>query len=131
MRRSTIALAAFVFVLVCLAAWAEFRYAMLSVRTAFAEEQTAIFDEMVAKASAALDKSPPDLVGAAGFLRYARDYYPSGTKQMPGSALDEIVERTRTNAFKQIVRMLRDKSGKDYGDSPDSWIEVYQAAHGS
>ncbi|MEX0642490.1 MAG: hypothetical protein WD468_07305 [Pirellulales bacterium] len=131
MRRTTIALTAFVLILIFLTAWAEFRYVMLAVRTAFAEEQTEIFDEMVAKTSVSLDKSPPEVAGAIRFLQYARDYYPSGTKQVSGSHLDLIVERARETAFKQIIQMLRDASGKDCGESPDAWIEAYQAAHGS
>lgn len=116
---------------VCLAAAATaftlfvlFRHADLVARVGFAEEQTQIFDAMRAKAR----KS--DVVGAIGCLKYTLSYYPSGTKQIPGSKLDLMVERSRRHAIEDIIEELRHKSGKDLGDDPEDWINNLQPPNG-
>jgi len=88
----------------------------LSLRVAFAEDQTQIFDESRTKAL----QSPP--TEAVKSLEYVVEYYPSGTKQVPGSRLDRIVERARQNATREIIASLRTKTGRDYGDDPKRWI---------
>jgi flagellar biosynthesis/type III secretory pathway M-ring protein FliF/YscJ len=94
--------------------------AALKIRLALAAEQTAVFDEMREKAETAAPEE------AVGYLQYAVNYYPSGTKQIAGSRLDEIVERARRNAVREIIAGLREKTGEDYGDDPRQWIEVLQ-----
>ena len=91
----------------------------LTIRVAFASEQTQIFDEMRTKALQS------DAAGAAGFLEYVVDYYPSGTKQQTGSKLDRMVERERTLAERDIIAYLRTKTGQDLGESPEAWIQKY------
>lgn len=126
MKRGAFALGAVALFIACIAAWIAVRYAILFVGVAFAGEQTAIFDQMVSQAEKSLDRQPPDLSGAAAALRYARDYYPSGSKQATGSQLDLIVERARANAQRQIIELLQDASGSDYGSTPDAWINAYE-----
>ena len=70
----------------------EIAQAPTRIRIAFADEQTAIFEEMREKVERA------DPAEATNYLRYAVDYYPSGTKQVAGSALDRLVERARRNS---------------------------------
>ena len=118
----------YVFVFVTLAMIAvlaklTYDHAMLSIRVAFAEEQTAIFDEMRAKAVAA------DPTKAVEYLEYAVNYYPSGSKQVQGSRLDLVVERARESSVREILAELRVKTGKDLGDAPHTWIEAYQKGH--
>src|SRR5215831_4798936 len=99
-------------VCLCLLAWCGallWNQGWLSIRVALASEQTRIFDEMRAKAL----KS--DAAGAAGCLQYVVSYYPSGTKQETGSRLDQIVERERALAIRDIVAYLRTKTGDDLG----------------
>jgi hypothetical protein len=88
----------------------------LSIRVSFADDQTEIFDEMRTNAL----QSPP--TEAVRCLEYVVEFYPSGTKQVPGSRLDLIVERARQNAINEIIANLRTKTGKDYGDDPKRWI---------
>ena len=95
------------------------RHAVLELRIALAEEQTAIFDQMRVQAEQA---EPADAVES---LRYAWNYYPSGTKQVTGSELDTIVERARRNAAREMVDDLRRKTGRDLGDDPRAWIEEF------
>jgi len=92
-------------------------HAWLSIRVAFAEEQTGIFDEMRIKAS----QSDPDK--AVEYLDYTLHYYPSGSKQVQGSRLDRIVERARDNAVSAIIADLRKRSDKDFGDDPQRWVD--------
>jgi len=98
------------------------------IHSAFADEQTEVFADMAAKASASLHQSPPDLRAAIGCLQYTHNYYPSGTKQRPGSRLDRIVERSRLLAELRIIQMLRDATGKDFGDQADAWIREFSDA---
>ena len=90
-----------------------------AVRIAFASEQTQIFDEMRTRALQS------DTSGAAGYLEYVVVYYPSGTKQEPGSPLDRIVERERAQAARDIIAYLRAKTGEDLGEKPEAWIQKY------
>ena len=62
---------------------------------------------------------------AVGYLRYTRDYYPSGTKQTSGSRLDRIVERSRRLAELRIIQMLQEATGKDLGSDADVWIREF------
>src|SRR5438105_15566668 len=74
----------------------------LTIHVSFADDQTEIFEEMRAKAVSAADPHE-----AAGYLEYAVNYYPSGTKQDSGSRLDRVVERARRSAIREIIAHLR------------------------
>jgi hypothetical protein len=95
-------------------------YIGTSVQIAFADEQTAIFEEMrrQTQESAAVD---------VGYLEYVLAYYPSGTKQTKGSGLDRVVERARQGAVREIIGILRSRTGKDFGEDPRQWIEGLRA----
>ncbi len=80
---------------------------------------------MVEKASEAIHQEPPDVKSAIGFLESAHNYYPSGTKQTAGSPLDRTVERSRSNAERQIIAMLREITGADLGLNPNAWIDKF------
>ena len=98
-----------------------FNYGSLKLRVAFAHGQIDVFDSMRSKA---MNGTPAQ---AAGYLEYAANYYPSGTKQVPGSRLDVIVETARSNAVREIIGYLRQKTGKDFGDEAQKWIEALKA----
>jgi hypothetical protein len=93
---------------------------IMSLHIAFAEDQTAIFDEMRRQTgeSAAVDVS---------YLEYTLSYYPSGTKQTKDSRLDQIVERARQCAVREIIAILRLRTRKDFGDDPQRWIQELRA----
>jgi hypothetical protein len=94
------------------------------VRIAFADEQTAIFEQMRRETagSAAVD---------VGYLEYTLWYYPPGSKQTEGSRLDRVVERARQSAVREIIAILRFRTGKDFGDDPRRWIDGLRAAGNS
>lgn len=125
MRRSTWLLWLLILVLVGLLVWTFLQLGMITVRVAFAEEQTRVFEEMRKQASEALAKEPPDVKEAVGSLQYASNYYPSGTKQHKDSRLDRIVERARRSCVREIIQMLRSSTVEDLGNAPDPWIERY------
>jgi hypothetical protein len=105
-------------IVVCL--WLGWRYAELRTRVAFADEQTRIFDEV--RAEALRDKQVTNI---AGSLRYTFNYYRSGSEQSEGSNLDQIVERHRVCAMRDIIDHLRTLTGEDLGESPEAWIKRY------
>jgi hypothetical protein len=92
---------------------------LLRIRVKLASEQTQIFEQMRKQAIQS------DAVGAANCLEYIVNYYPSGTKQQTGSELDQMVERERNLAERDIVAYLRTKTGQDLGASPEPWIQKY------
>jgi hypothetical protein len=92
------------------------KYADLSLRVSFAQEQVRIFDEMRRQAR------EDDISHAVERLEYAWHYYPTGTKQVAGSSLNDIVETSRKMAAEDILAILRQKSGKDFGNDPDAWL---------
>ena len=125
MRYSTVGLATAVLVLLAIVIVGVLNYFVFTVRVALADEQTEIFSGMVAQATGALSVSPPKVQDAVASLRYAHRYYPSGTKQVTGSRLDRIVERTRSLAEMRIIDMLRDVTDEDYGQDAEAWIAAY------
>ena len=61
------------------------------------------------------------------YLEYALWYYPSGTKQTKSSRLDRVVERARRCAVREIIAILRSRTGRDFGDDPRRWIDGLRA----
>ncbi len=101
-------------------AYMAFHSLVLSVQTSFANEQTEIYYEMLENSR---DAEPEDIVG---YLDYTVGYYPSGTKQTAGSALDRTVERVRADVVARIIAILRERTGEDLGDDPKDWIEAWK-----
>jgi hypothetical protein len=116
-RALTLSLGAAALLLLC--GWLVWRLARLSLEARFADDQTAIIDEMRARALAG------DAQEAAQCLDYAVSYYPSGTKQPRGSPLDRVVERQRAAAVRDIVAHLRRVTGEDLGEAPEPWVARY------
>lgn len=100
------------------------RWGRLSVRSHFAQEQIEIFYNMREQSLAATPER------AIEFLRYTVTYYPSGTKQDPGGDLDDAVETVRRNVILDILADLRTKTGTDYGDDPEVWIQELSKQRG-
>ena len=121
----TIAVTAIIVVLIAIVTWQFAAGVWASIQLSFAVEQTEVISEMVEKASEALRREPPDVKAAVGFLEYAHRYYPSGTKQTVGSRLDRIVERSRSNAERQIIEMLRVATDTDLGPDPEAWVREF------
>jgi hypothetical protein len=96
-------------------------YANLALQVSFAEDQTDIFEDMRVQA---LQAEPEK---AVDYLEYVVNYYTSGSKQVKGSKLDRIVERARRNAIAAIIAALRKKTGEDFGDDAQAWIDHYKA----
>ena len=122
MRRSTVILVALTLVLFAVVAWHFVSDGWSSIQLSFADEQTEVFADMAVEACNSLEQSPPDVRAAVGFLQYAHNYYPSGTKQTAGSRLDRIVERSRLLAELRIIAMLKGTTGKDFGTDAELWI---------
>jgi len=97
------------------------QYGWQHIEIMFADEQTSIFDEMRTQAEQVT--SVDEIVGS---LQYVVHYYPSGTKQRPGTRLDRIVERHRAAVVRAILVHLRQVTGQDLGDDPELWIEAHQ-----
>ena len=101
------------------AAFGWWQYLPLSLRVAFADEQTEVFDAMRSQALAG------DAAEAARCLQYVVSYYPPGTKQVQASRLDHIVERSRARATADIIAHLRATTHSDLGSAPEPWIHQY------
>lgn len=88
-------------VLFLITAYLFVRHAMLTVRVMFAREQIRIIADMMEETR---QKPISD-----EYLDYAKNYYPSGSKQVAGSRLDEIVEQYRSLAVAEIERELEER----------------------
>ena len=77
------------------------RYIGLRIRVALAEEQTRYFQEAMEQA-----QQKQSLDEVAALIQGVRNYYPSGSKQKPGSLLDSMVERSRSNAIATLQERL-------------------------
>jgi hypothetical protein len=108
--------------LVSFAIFRQFESIAAEARIRFAEEQTEIFEQMREQVEVS------DATNAAGCLSYTLNYYPSGTKQVAGSPLDYMVERARRGALREMMARLRTKTGQDFGDDPQRWIEGLKAS---
>jgi len=118
-KRATIVLGISTLLLILLYVFLFVAYAPLKLRLAMAGEQVKIFEDMRTKA---VEASPSE---AVGFLSYAANYYPSGTKQVPGSRLDRMVEQARASAVREIIADLKQKTGEDLGTNAQAWIDKY------
>ena len=121
-KRLAVVLLAFCGVLFVGSGFLFWSYGYLSLRVAFADDQTQIFDEM--RTQALQSTAPPDI---ARSLEYVVNYYASGTKQLAGSELDRVVERHHTAVVRDIIEHLRRTTGQDLGESPEPWIQKYSA----
>jgi hypothetical protein len=92
-------------------------HSLLTLRVDFAQEQVQVFSLMRDKACKG------SVEQALDGLEYAAYYYTSGSKQVTGSPLDEVVETARKLAMENIITFLRQKSGMDFGDNPKAWLE--------
>lgn len=89
---------------------------------AMARAQITIFDEMCGQARSS------DAREAADCLQYVVSYYPSGTKQQSGSALDLRVEAERGKAIAAIIDHLRTITSQDLGLDAEPWIQAYASS---
>ena len=96
-----VVIGATLFLLLCVLYWG-----VLSLHTAFANDQTAFFEEMVHRAETFLAESPPNIRAAKRYREAIETYYPSGTKQVAGSELDRVVERMRMLSKRHIDVMI-------------------------
>lgn len=118
-KASKVVFAGIVIALIALLGAVYWQYSLLKLHVAFANGQTQIFSDMLNKALQS------DVSGAAGCLRYVVSYYPSGTKQEHGSQLDNIVERDRADAIRDIIAFLRSKTHEDLGTNAEPWIRKH------
>ncbi|MBI1177644.1 hypothetical protein GC207_09420 [bacterium] len=93
-----------------------------TIRIKFADGQVTIFYSMVDKSM-----SSTNLADIASYLAYAHVYYTSGSKQIPGSTLDRVVEKVRRRSEAQIIQRMKVLSGQDLGEDPEKWITRYRA----
>ena len=96
--------------LLCVLSWG-----VLSLHAAFANDQTAFFEQMVHRAETFLAESPPNIRGAKQCRQAIESYYPTGTKQATGSELDRVVERMRMLSKRHIDVLIEcaDARAKD------------------
>jgi len=120
-KRATMALGILCALLLVFGGYCTIKFVLQVTHIAFAEEQVQIFEAMRLRA---MDVPTSE---AASFLNYVVTYYPSGTKQEAGSKLDHIVEQARASAIRDIVAVLRNKTGEDLGDDPQRWIHKFNA----
>jgi hypothetical protein len=89
----------------------------LRVQLRLANEQVKIFDSMRLKAIAASPKE------AAECLQYVQNYYPSGSRLVTGSQLDEVVESLRASVMREILCELRSRTAVDVGAAPSKRVD--------
>lgn len=99
--------------------WGWAKFTILGIQASFAAEQTSIFER------ARSDSRPFDRSTTCDALDYVVGYYPSGTKQVTGSFLDQVVERHRQAVMRELIARLRNSSSDDFGDDPQDWIDAY------
>jgi len=89
--------------------WQAFHCAELRARTMLANETTGEFEYLSTQAISKDEGSIEESVEAI------REYYPSGTKQIVGSTLDQIVERSRRQNIEllQSVKRSRELSKRE------------------
>ncbi|WP_131818442.1 hypothetical protein [Planctopirus hydrillae] len=125
MKPLRVIIAAYMVVITVAFVWTKAASVWTSIQISFANEQTMIFAQMVDQASEASQQMPPNVPAIISCLDYTHSYYPPGTKQTVGLPLNQVVERTRFMAERQIIGMLRQATNKDFGDDASDWIIEY------
>ncbi len=69
-RTRNISIVAIIAILCSVSAWQFARGTWIAIEQTLADEQTEIFAKMVGMASESLEREPPDLKAAVGFLEY-------------------------------------------------------------
>ncbi len=72
-----------------------------------------------------------DVANALSCLSYVCHYYPSGTKQVEGSRLDQLVEQVRDAVVQDMLFEIRQRAPEDLGDNLDDWFSAYLDQNGS
>lgn len=83
-----------------------------SLRMVFAIDQTSFFEDYEQKAYEKLNQSPPDFAAAEECITGLQEYYPSGTKQKTGTAMDRVIEHSRNATIRAItfkIELLKQK----------------------
>jgi hypothetical protein len=104
---------------VVLCGWSLVSYLHLNLRVTLANDQTR---RIVVHRDQALALKKEDGIGS---LWWIVNEYPSGTKQIKGSVLDQMVERQRAAAVHEVLAHLRKETGQNFGDDPNVWIAKY------
>ena len=107
LRRVKEIIIVFLAVVVCCAWW---DYLDIRIRVAMAEDQTQFFDEVVQVS--VQEKSVDKILSGIEAIKI---YYPSGSKQRPGSHLDRMVERARTNAISKLQELTARQRAESKG----------------
>lgn len=118
-QRVTIVLSIVCVALLALSAALIIHFLPLEMRVVMARSQVQLFDEMREQALQA------SASGTADKMSYVVSYYPSGTKQIAGSSLDQIVEQARAATIRECIGHLRKTTGADLGDAAEPWIKKY------
>ena len=95
------------------------RLAEITIRSGLAAEQVELFDDMREQSQQA------GVPAVVAHLRYVRLYYRSGTKQLAGSRLDQLVESARAGAVRAIVQFIRSRADVDLGTDPEVWERAF------
>ena len=118
-QRVTIVLSIVCVALLALSAALIIHFLPLEMRVVIARSQVQLFDEMRERSL------QTNTSGSADTMSYIVGYYPSGTKQIAGSPLDQIVEQARAAAIRECIDHLRKTTGEDLGDAAEPWIKKY------
>jgi len=89
----------------------------LEMRLEDADEETHHFEVIPGQAEAADPEQGVKYLGEVLADEGAR------FERLRGSPLDRIVERARSKAEVEIIAILRNKTGKDFGHDPKHWID--------
>lgn len=88
----------------------------------FAVDQTGVFQRLEERAYDKLNQVPPDFAAAEELIRGIESYYPSGTKQKAGTAMDRVIEHSRNATIRAIkckIELLKQNlAGQPLSESP-------------
>jgi hypothetical protein len=113
-------LAAVVAVLVGLLIWSVVSNLRIHIETILADGHAMMIEEM---RDAALEKT--NVTEVADYLRHVSRFSPPADPKDLKMPAERLLRRVSTSVEREIIAHLRRLTGKDLGNDPVRWIEVY------
>lgn len=106
----------------CFFAYAAVQFLWRNEQLKHADALTRRFEQLVDETR----NGDRDLEAAIGALVSVDWEYGPGAVQTPGSNIDNLVERYRRSAKREILSNLRERTGVDLGEDPQAWLAAYR-----
>lgn len=121
-RTTRLAISALAILGLCFFAYAALQFLWRNEQLKHADGLTAYFERLVEE----VRNGDRDLEATIRAFNSVDWEYGPGAVQTPGSHIDNLVERYRRSAKRELHAHLRERTGVDLGEDPQDWLAAYR-----